>query len=98
MAQLLGVTDKSVSKWENGNCLPDVSLYKELCKILGITLNEFFAEKKISDESLKDVADNNLLSAFENSSFTLKDKIDFFNEKWQKDHVFELVMIMLLII
>lgn len=61
-------------------------------------MNEFFAEKKISDESLKDVADNNLLSAFENSSFTLKDKIDFFNEKWQKDHVFELVMIMLLII
>ena len=38
LADQLGVTDKSVSKWENGKCLPNVSLYKELCDILGITL------------------------------------------------------------
>ena len=46
LASLLGVTDKSVSKWENGKCLPDVSLYKPLCELLGITLNEFFSGEK----------------------------------------------------
>lgn len=33
LAEQLGVTDKSFSKWENGVCLPDVSHYKKLCEI-----------------------------------------------------------------
>jgi len=36
----LGVTDKAVSKWETGAALPDVSLYKDLCAILNITIEE----------------------------------------------------------
>lgn len=98
LANMLGVTDKSVSKWENGVCLPDVSLYKEICKILDITLNEFFSGEKLTDETFKEVADNNLLSALENSVFTLKDKIDFFKKKWQKEHLFELTIVMIVII
>ena len=38
LAEKLGVSDKSVSKWERGVCLPDVSLYTELCAALGMTL------------------------------------------------------------
>ena len=98
LADMLGVTDKSVSKWENGVCLPDVSLYKKICEILEITLNEFFAGERVSDEKFKEVADNNLLSALENSTFTLKDKIDFFKRKWKKDHTFELTLGMIIII
>lgn len=98
LANLLGVTDKSVSKWENGVCLPDVSLYKEICKILDITLNEFFSGERLTDETFKQVADNNLLSALENSVFTLKDKIDFFKKKWQKEHFFELTIMMIVIV
>lgn len=98
LADMLGVTDKSVSKWENGVCLPDVSLYKKICEILEITLNEFFAGERVSDEKFKEVADNNLLSALENSTFILKDKIDFFKRKWKKDHTFELTLGMIIII
>lgn len=92
LANQLGVTNKSVSKWENGVCLPDVSLYKKLCEILGITLNEFFSGKKLSDEKFKEVADNNLLSALENSTFTLKDKIDFYKRKWKKEHISKMIL------
>lgn len=98
LANLLGVTDKSVSKWENGICLPDVSLYMKICEILDITLNEFFSGERLTDESFKQVADSNLLSALENSTFTLRDKIDFFRRKWQKDHFFEIIVVMLVII
>ena len=38
LAEKLGVSDKSVSKWERGVCLPDVSLYTELCAALGLTM------------------------------------------------------------
>ena len=92
LAEKLGVTDKSVSKWKNGNCLPDVSLYKKICEILDITLNEFFAGEKLSDEKFKEVADNNLLSALENSVFTLKDKIDFYKRKWKKEHISKMIL------
>lgn len=41
LADKLGRSDKSVSKWERGICLPDVSVYMELCEILEISVNEF---------------------------------------------------------
>ena len=48
VAEKLGMSDKSVSKWERGICLPDVSIYMELCDILGISINEFLAGEDIS--------------------------------------------------
>lgn len=40
LAQQLGVSNKTVSKWETGTCMPDYSLVKPLCSALGITLAE----------------------------------------------------------
>lgn len=98
LAEKLRVTDKSVSKWERGVCLPDVSLYMELCDILGITLNEFFLGEKIDDKDFKKQADENLLNALENSTFTLEEKIKYFKSKWKKDHRFDLTLGMIVIL
>lgn len=46
LGNLLGVSNKSVSKWENGICLPDPSLYNEVCKIFNISLDELFSGKR----------------------------------------------------
>lgn len=54
LAEKLGITNKSVSKWENGNCLPDSSLFKPLCKILDISINELFVGEKLNDEGKKE--------------------------------------------
>lgn len=97
LANILGVSDKSVSKWERGVCLPDVSLFKPLCEVLNITLNEFFAGEKIEEQNYKEKADENLLQALENSTFTLKEKQKYFKEKWQKEHFFALTLVMLVI-
>lgn len=48
LADKLGMSNKSVSKWERGVCLPDVAVYTKLCDILGITLNEFLAGEDLS--------------------------------------------------
>lgn len=64
LAHMLGVTDKSVSKWETGVCLSDTSLYKPLCEILDITFNEFFSGEKILEENYKEIADQNFISSF----------------------------------
>lgn len=97
LADKLGVTDKAVSKWETGRCLPDVSLYKDLCSILGITLNEFFVGEKIEEEKFKEQADKNLFDALENSSFTLNERIKYYSNKWDKEHFSELIIVMIVI-
>lgn len=52
LAEKLNMSDKSVSKWERGICLPDVSIYMELCSILRISINEFLAGEDIGTENV----------------------------------------------
>lgn len=65
VAGKLGMSDKSVSKWERGVCLPDVSVYLELCEILGISLNEFFAGEDIEQSRIEKKSEENLLGVAE---------------------------------
>lgn len=61
IAEQLGMSDKSVSKWERGVCLPDVSVYMELCQIIGISLNEFIAGEDIEQVELQEKSERNIL-------------------------------------
>ena len=58
LANKLGITDKAISKWENGRCMPDISILKELCKILNVSINELLMGEKdtknTSDEIIID--------------------------------------------
>lgn len=61
LAEKLNMSDKSVSKWERGICLPDVTVYLELCKILGISINEFLAGEDIVEGNVEQKAEENIL-------------------------------------
>lgn len=61
LADKLGMSDKSVSKWERGVCLPDVALYSDLCGILGISINEFLAGEDIPQESVVQKSEENII-------------------------------------
>ena len=61
LAEKLGMSDKSVSKWERGVCLPDVSVFEELCGLLGISLNEFLAGEDLREENLILRAEENII-------------------------------------
>ena len=49
LAEKLGVSNKTVSKWENGNCMPDYSIIKPLCKELEITVSELMDGEEKDD-------------------------------------------------
>ena len=62
LAEKLNITDRAISKWENGNCLPDAGTMPELCKILNISINDLFSgeivdmkdnEKKLEEHLLE---------------------------------------------
>ena len=72
VAEKLGMSDKSVSKWERGICLPDVSIYMELCDILGISINEFLAGEDISEDNLIKKSEENLIQVTKDSKHRQK--------------------------
>ena len=43
LAMRLNITDRAISKWENGVCLPDAGTMPVLCEILNITINDLFS-------------------------------------------------------
>lgn len=60
-AEKLGVTNKAVSKWETGKCLPDAALFDDICMLLNITLNELFAGERIAPENIEKKSEENLI-------------------------------------
>ena len=65
LAELLGVSSKSVSRWENGKNLPDAALYQPLCQALGVNLTELLSGERIGAEELTEKAEEKVLSVLE---------------------------------
>lgn len=61
LAEKLMISDKAVSKWENGRCLPDVSVMLDLCQVLNITVNDLLNGEVIVMEKYKEKSEEMLL-------------------------------------
>ena len=92
LGEKLGVTNKTISRWENGNYTPDVEMLALLSKEFGVSINELISGERLLAEDFKKAADNNLVAALNNSPFTLKEKIAFFKRKWLREHISTIVL------
>ena len=88
----IGVTNKTISRWENGNYMPDVEMLSLLSKEFGVSINELISGERLWAEDFKKAADDNLVTALNNSTFTLKEKIVFFKKKWLHEHISTIVL------
>lgn len=61
LAEKLGVTDRAISKWENGNCMPDSGIIADLCKILNVTINDLFSGEIVDMKDNEKKLEENLL-------------------------------------
>ena len=52
LAQQLGVSNKTISKWENGTCMPDYSIIQKLCEALRVTLPELMDGEDAAENSV----------------------------------------------
>lgn len=68
LADKIGVTDRAISKWENGRGMPDLSLMKPLCDVLGITLNELISGERIEKKELQKKSEENILKTINYSN------------------------------
>ncbi len=58
----LNISDRAVSKWETGKCLPDSSIMLHLCDILGIAVNELLSGERVGPEKLQQASEENLIA------------------------------------
>ena len=77
LAEMIGVSSKSVSRWENGRNLPDPSLYNPICDVLEISITEFFNGERIEQDKLVEKAEESIVSSV---NYT-KEKIHQVNKK-----------------
>ena len=61
LAEKLNITDRAISKWENGICLPDAATMPELCKILKISINDLFSGENVDMKDNEKKLEENLL-------------------------------------
>ena len=61
LAEKLFVSEKTVSKWENGKGIPDTNILPKLCEILGVGINELLNGEKIATENYENKAESTLL-------------------------------------
>ena len=98
LGKILGVTNKTVSRWENGNYMPPIEALQQLSEFYQITINELLSGKRLNDTDYKEMAEQNIKSvltatALSANPFSLQERISFYKRKWRKDHVAALVAV-----
>ena len=68
LAGILGVSDKSISRWENGKTMPDFSLYEPLCQALNIQISELLYAKKMTGNEKEAYGEKSALNIFKTKS------------------------------
>ena len=62
VAEALSISDKTVSKWERGRGLPEISLMLPLCEVLHISVNELLTGERVSESEYRKKAEENMMN------------------------------------
>ena len=87
LGEMLGVTNKTISRWETGTYLPPAEMLLSMSNLFHVTINELLSGKRLTQDEYKIAAEENLRQVVKASSFTLKEKIAFYKKKWLKEHI-----------
>lgn len=61
LAERLNITDRAVSKWETGKCMPDAAIIPDVCILLGISVSELFSGERLESNNQAQKTDTVLL-------------------------------------
>ncbi|MBP3918776.1 MAG: helix-turn-helix transcriptional regulator [Clostridia bacterium] len=93
LGEQLGVTNKTVSRWENGTYMPDIDKLLTLSDVLHISVNELLCGECAADAAaFTACAEENIKEVLQKSTvYSLKERIAYFRGKWLREHVLLLV-------
>lgn len=65
LADKLGISDRAISKWENGRGVPDVSLLSDLSKVLDVTINDLLSGGVVKKEEYQQKFEENIMNTID---------------------------------
>lgn len=92
LGQKIGVTNKTISRWENGNYMPDIEMLKILSNMFHVSMNELLYGEKLNDVNFREKADCNLVDLMKINPFSIKERSAFWKRKWIKEHIVLLIL------
>lgn len=72
LAERMGISEKTISKWECGNGIPDITYLESLCEALNINVNELLSGNRLSDTDYSAKAEENIMSLMKENKLNLK--------------------------
>jgi len=95
LGEKLGVSNKTVSRWENGNYMPPVEMLQAMSELYGITINEILSAERLSGDDYQNKAEENIKIALKGGPLTVKEQLAYYKKKWAKDHFLATVLVLL---
>ena len=75
LAERLGVSNKTISKWETGKCMPDYAVVKNLCEELKVSVSELMDGEEADDSSVRVYDDEQILDLLRRTQELEKQKV-----------------------
>ena len=72
LGELLGVNNRTISRWETGKNMPDISLYKILCETLDISIEELINGERTNKSNIKHSMEKAIITTIDSSQKTKK--------------------------
>ena len=77
LAEKLGVSDRTIGNWENGRNMPDLSLFKPLCRELDITLNDLMSGEKVKEKEYQEKLEENIINTINYTNKKIENRNTF---------------------
>ena len=86
LGEKLGVTGRTVSRWETGKYMPDLGVLQELAAFLGVSVDTLLSGEKPAMPDVFVPAAGNVSENMSASAFERKEKLRFYQRKWLREH------------
>ena len=77
LAEKLGVSDRTIGNWENGRNMPDLSLFKPLCKELDISLNDLMSGEKVAEKEYQERLEENIINTIDYTNKKIENRNNY---------------------
>ena len=95
LAQELGTSNKTISRWERGTYLPPVEMLQLLSEMYSLTINELLQGERIAPENQLAAANQTIAQVIKESPFLFKERQAYWQRKWTRDHRLDIILLII---
>lgn len=93
LGDIVGVSNKTISRWETGSYMPDLDNCLALSEQFGVTVNELLIGQRMDDGEIRQTANQVLVEAVRSETFSIHERTRYWKKKWLREHWLQLVML-----